>query len=448
MNATTLLVYELKAAVLLAVFYMGYRLLLNKETFHKVNRIVLLSTAALSFLLPFCVITVEKTVPLPATPLLDSQAASAILEQTASPMIPNVLLGILVAGILAVGFKTLRSLAKVMRLIRKGRKEFLEDGTQVIVCDKDICPFSWMSYIVVSETDWQALPEEIIRHEKAHRALGHSYDILFTDLITAFQWFNPAVWMLRQDLRALHEYQADDCVLKSGINASQYQLLLIKKAVGQSGYSIANSFNNSTLKNRITMMNPKKSNSVALLKVLMLLPVIGISLAVNAKTQTVYAPAEPSTAAVSVDKGNVSLPDTVTYYINNEKVSKTIVDALDPNTIENIAVNKSNRRNQVRITLKSADAKQAAKADDIIIVGYKAEVSPMEKEVNDTTAVKITLRKKGDGTSANGTLDPIIFVDGKKITPEEMNAITADRIESISVEKDTDIPIIRIILKK
>ena len=72
-------------------------------------------------------------------------------------------------------------------------------------------------------------------------------------------WMNPLVWLMESSFRDVHEYEADDAVLRSGVNASQYLLLLVKKAVGSSSYALANSFNHSLLKNRITMMLKKKS---------------------------------------------------------------------------------------------------------------------------------------------------------------------------------------------
>ncbi len=102
--------------------------------------------------------------------------------------------------------------------------------------------------------------------------LRHSFDLLVTDLAGCLQWFNPAMWLLRRELRAIHEYEADEAVLDSGVDARQYQLLLIRKAAGGRWYSVANSFNHSKLKNRITMMLRKRSSRWAGAKVLFLLP--------------------------------------------------------------------------------------------------------------------------------------------------------------------------------
>ena len=131
--------------------------------------------------------------------------------------------------------------------------------------------------------------------------------MLLVDLLTALQWFNPAIWMLRSDLRAIHEYEADGEVLSKGINARQYQYLLITKAGGIGGYSLANGITHSALKNRITMMLHTESPRRRLLKLLALLPIVGVTLALNAETVTdiVYKNDEPQ-KQVPVKKGKAN----------------------------------------------------------------------------------------------------------------------------------------------
>ena len=244
---TGFLIYQGKTAVILAAFYMFYRLLLSKDTFHRFNRIVLLGTAALSFVLPLCVITVRKVVTLPSMPEATTAIEGTDLEtmayvpEAAAPWWPAVLTALFSLGAAVVLAISVISIVKVMGMIRTGEHKTLESGETLVITDSDTAPFSWMKYIVLSREDYECGYTQILTHEKAHIALRHSWDILFTDLVTALQWFNPAIWMLRADLRAIHEFEADDAVLHSGANVKEYQYLLIRKAVGKSGYSIANS---------------------------------------------------------------------------------------------------------------------------------------------------------------------------------------------------------------
>ena len=291
---TDFLIYQGKAAIALAVFYMFYRLLLSKETFHRFNRIVLLGTAALSFVLPLCVITLRKVVVLPAMPSTadaivgETTGTVAMAPEVSQPIWPIILCCIFASGALFVLTKVIVSIIGIRRNISSGSKQILESGKTLIITETDTAPFSWMKYIVISREDYQSGYSQILTHEKAHIALRHSWDILFVDMITALQWFNPAIWMLKADLRALHEFEADDAVLRSGANIKEYQYLLIRKAVSKSGYSVANSFNHSTLKARITMMLNKKSSRMSAWKALYVIPLVGISLAATAETRVDY----------------------------------------------------------------------------------------------------------------------------------------------------------------
>ena len=284
----TFLTYQLKVAVIMAVFYIFFRLLLIKDTWHRLNRIVLLSTALLSFLLPVCIITIHKTevLPMPVDQLM--QAVSSTPAQPSAPWWHIALLAVYASGAILVLARVLTSVHRVRGIIKNARKEVMADGTSVYIMPGNAASFSWMGHIVISEADWNNNETAIISHEKAHVALRHSIDVLITDIIAAIQWFNPAIWMLRIDLRAVHEYEADDTVLRAGTDLRSYQYLLISKAAAMNGYTIANNFNHSILKNRIFMMEKETSTRRSLLRALYLLPLVCISLALNAKTKVNY----------------------------------------------------------------------------------------------------------------------------------------------------------------
>ena len=273
----------------MAVFYLFYRLMLSRDTWHRLNRIVLLGTAVVSFLLPLCIITLHKTVSVPFTPALSHTAVAA-----ANPVMPHTpwwhtaLLAAYLGGVLFVLVKITLSIIRLRRIIKNAHKETLPDGTQVLIMDGNGPSFSWMGHIIVSRADWQSGCREIIRHENAHVSLGHSFDVMLVDIISAAQWFNPAIWLLRMDLRAVHEFEADDAVLRAGTDLRSYQRLLISKAAAMNGYTIANNFNHSILKNRIFMMEKKETTARSASKALWLLPMVCICLAVNAKREVNY----------------------------------------------------------------------------------------------------------------------------------------------------------------
>ena len=324
------LIYDLKVALLIAVFYMFYRLLLARETFHHVNRIVLLTTAVASYVLPLCVITIHETVVMQQTPTvtIDGLQASAY-EPSSTPLWQIVLPILFIIGAAAATGHTLCSLIRIIRLISHSEQHPQADGTTICVTgNADLAPFSWMHYIVMNRSDYDVSDAAILAHERGHIRLHHSCDVLLVDLLTALQWFNPAMWMLRSDLRAIHEYEADAAVLSQGINARQYQYLLITKAGGIGGYSLANGITHSALKNRITMMLHTKSQRRNYLKLLALLPIVGVSLALNAETVTdyVYNNDEPQ-KQVPVKKGKQNA--TIK---NNGKTILQVVEAPDQKT--------------------------------------------------------------------------------------------------------------------
>ena len=294
---TDFLTYDLKVAVLITVFYMFYRLLLARETFHRVNRVVLLLTAVASFVLPLCVITMHRTVTIEAMPqvAIGEMQMETDTEQPTAPLWPTVLPTLLyMIGVAVTLGHTLLSIMKVLSLIRRNEQHRQPDGTTICVTgNAEVAPFSWMRYIVMNRDDYAAQDAAILAHERGHIRLRHSWDVLLVDLLTALQWFNPSIWMLRQDLRSIHEYEADGEVLSQGINARQYQYLLISKATGIGGYSIANGINHSTLKKRIHMMTNRKSKGSHLLKLLAIVPIVGMVLALNARTVTNYIYDEP-----------------------------------------------------------------------------------------------------------------------------------------------------------
>lgn len=292
------LAYEGRSAAVLLVFYLFYRFLLRKETLHKFNRLVLTGSALLSFILPLCIITIHRQgagSPIEtgdlsgfAFPVLESHTAAPTNQWW--PIAVSVIYFIGVAFVLG---RIALSVLSILRIIRNGNPIREENDCKIIVTDRDLSPFSWMKYIVLSRKDVDDNQEVVITHEKAHIRNGHSKELLIVDILSAFQWFNPAIWMLRSDLQELHEYEADDAVLRSGTDIKDYQYLLIRKTADRSGYTIANSLNHSTLKNRIAMMSKARSPRAKCLKVLYLLPLVFVGLALQARI--VYVPADNHT---------------------------------------------------------------------------------------------------------------------------------------------------------
>ncbi|MFA5470212.1 MAG: M56 family metallopeptidase [Bacteroidales bacterium] len=277
------IVYIIKSALCLALFYLFYKLLLSKDTFHRFNRMALLGIFLLSIVLPFAKLSLQSSPDIMhAFAGMDSLSAKVLQDEELSSqsslywVLAVVLLYL--AGFAGSLLRQLISYFSLFRLIKKSKRVQKIDNIAVLTHNEAIAPFSWMRYILLSEKDYEENAAAILSHELAHIHKKHSWDLVLADLCIAFQWFNPAAWLFRQELQNIHEFEADDSVLKQGIDAKQYQLLIIKKAVGTRLYSMANSFNHSSLKNRITMMLKEKSKPWARLKYFYVLPMAGLAM--------------------------------------------------------------------------------------------------------------------------------------------------------------------------
>ncbi len=391
--------YEIKVAVALAVFSLFYRLLLSKETFHRFNRIVLLVTSALAFLLPFCVVVVHKTIEYAGTESSPAAAGDAAASAAAASGGPGYFhIGLLSVYLLGVGFMLFRSaysLIKIKRLIAGGRHIPQKDGTTlVLVSDKEFSPVSWMKYIVMSEEDNSSTGEAILIHERAHIALGHSWDILFFDLMSILQWFNPAVWLLKIDLRALHEYEADEAVMRAGTDVREYQLLLVRKAVAAVRYPVANSLTHSTLKNRIKMMSSKRSSLYRALKALYVIPLVAVSLIANAETKYEYVYDESDkkiTVPVDTVCAEGQTPETI--YIVDGKIVASVEDVF-VEEIESVVVINAGSEKAEEVKEKNGIKNPDA---SVIIISLKKDVEVSAKTrpaVKDESVVKLLRYRK------------------------------------------------------
>ena len=322
---TSFLIYILKWAVALTLLYSLFGLLLKRETFHSVNRIVLLLILLVSMVLPFVHIEInEANYIVQGREILESRILfeervirkegdywwSDAKEEYASnmsritqkpvegddPKLLNskiwswVLTLLLVIEIYGLGLviawlRYFWSLGMLIRLIRQGKRveiEGLPKRVCVITHPSVKTPCSWMRWIILGPDDTEPSTFLIIQHELSHIRLGHSWDMLFCELTCRMLWFVPFAWMLRQDLRDVHEYQADKSVLATSAKDEEYQLLLIRKATGSRMLPVVNAFNQAQIKKRLSMMYAHPSTKAAMFKVLYLLPLIGCALSVFA----------------------------------------------------------------------------------------------------------------------------------------------------------------------
>ena len=394
-------VYILQAAVCLALLYLFYSILLSKETFYRYNRVALLCLIPLSFVLPLCHLSLlapaSESVA-PATVLmLDNLSAFSymtdVVETTATPMPIALMVAVILywTGVMFFVARYLVTIVRLWRLLRGGRRVTDDEGRPIIVLPQRIAPFSWFGYIVLSEADYATHSREILLHESAHIRKRHSLDLLAADLCTGLQWFNPAAWLLKRELQTVHEYEADADVLARGIDAKQYQLLLIKRSVGSKFYCVTNHFNHNKLNKRITMMLKKKSPHKAIWKYLYVIPVALCTVAVFACPE---------------------VSDRL-----DEIASTDLLALLDP-------TDEQSTTNSQTITITAADESTQTNGLNVNL-----------DESNDSTAgnnLRIQITENGKPASMDSAL---CIVDGKKVSREEVDRLSADQIKSVTVLK-------------
>ena len=285
------IIYIMKCSICLALLYLPFWRFLRKETFFFFNRYALLGITALSFILPLINIPEmsPKLVEVEILPIhWENFEVLTYEEQSTERSIDwmSIVGWIYVIGVLACFIYKMYDLIRLLRFIPKGCLWMEKESGLYIHCHAGkVMPFSWMNHIVISDTDYRENGEAILLHEKAHIACRHSWDVMWLAVVEVLQWFNPFVWMLSNDIQDIHEYEADLAVLRQGIDAKNYQRLIIRKAVSSGSYAFANSFNHSSLKKRITMMMKKKSNPWARAKYLYVLPLATVAIAAFARPE-------------------------------------------------------------------------------------------------------------------------------------------------------------------
>ena len=284
--------YLLKSTVFLSVFLSFFLLVMRRSEYFRFNRYSLLGGSMLCLLLPLIRFHVSRPTLYsewlqPVVVVTYGEDAASEVAAAASGLTISwqaVALALYLAGALVTLGFYLYSYGRLIRLIRHAPAERREGFTLHLV-PYETPSFSWMRHIVMNRDDYARHPV-ILLHEQAHVRCGHSRDLLLSSALTVLQWFNPLVWIGRSELKLLHEYEADDFVLNQGIDATQYQLLLVKKAVGEKRFLLANGFNHAQLKNRITMMQTTSRAVWKKFFLLLLIPLFAGTLLLLAECQT------------------------------------------------------------------------------------------------------------------------------------------------------------------
>nr|WP_320947286.1 M56 family metallopeptidase [Bacteroides intestinalis] len=334
----TILFYIFEATLCLTILYFLFRLFFRKDTLFRTNRFLLLMGTVVCTSLPLLQIDVPQytTLQLPITAVrhlltekdVNIERKGSVdekhlfgetnlfvagkgddTEENHANVIHTIPVTLLLGGCYFIGalvvftfllFSTIR-----MRRLIHSYSACNYGKYKLIICPEKIVSFSWGNTIVLSQEDYERNPGEILLHEQMHLQHRHTWDLLWMECIMILHWFNPAAWLLMRELREVHEYEADNGVINNGIDATEYQLLLVKKSVGTRLYSMACGFNHSKLKNRITMMLKRRTNNWARLKLLLFVPVAAGTLYAFARPEVKKTMGQAINTPVSVKQNPV-----------------------------------------------------------------------------------------------------------------------------------------------
>jgi BlaR1 peptidase M56 len=268
------LYYLLEANLYLILFYGFYRLFLHKETFYGLNRYYLVFSSILSFILPFFQFGfLKKEI------VFNYTGYTQIEEPKSFFNLENVLLMLYLAISTVLILKVLWGLRHIAKLMRSAHKN-KEDGITLIEIQNSKMAFSFFNLLFIDPDMNQKAT--VLKHEMVHIKQKHSFDILLFELVQISSWFNPITYFIKNDIRLIHEYLADDGTTRTDIAKYDYALFLIQNSYGNQEVTLSNQFfNSSLLKNRITMLNQKKSAKWARLKLLFILPLTGFMLCLS-----------------------------------------------------------------------------------------------------------------------------------------------------------------------
>ncbi|MDE6526486.1 MAG: M56 family metallopeptidase [Muribaculaceae bacterium] len=472
--------YSIISGLLMLAMYLAYRLFLARENQHGFNRAILLLIYLISFTASPVFLSVENLKGMSgpqASVLVGMEVVNAATPTIVRPTWGTILIWIFIAGMIVVTLRTIITWIRLTDVIRYGEK-ITRDGYTLVVTDNErFAPFSWMHYIVISRADYDNNYSAITTHELKHVACRHWLDLLIAHAVCIINWFNPAAWLMRDELILIHEYQADMAVIDSGHDAQEYQILLIKKAVGARFPSLANSLNHSKLKKRITMMYKEQNGAGRKFKALALVPMLALALGVAGVPAVRAAMSTISSSEISESKSSENPSEDKTQVrvfkvtnINNDGnathvtvMAKGLGNALTVNGGTFTTGGKTYNENGMTCNMTNGEATIIAtfpvsgeyKKPKMTLI-INGEVIPFDLENFQKTAQSVVV---GDAT-ANGSNSVIVingksssvpgnmvfYLDGKQISEAEMKALAPDAIASVEV--DTQNKIIKIKSKK
>jgi TonB family protein len=409
---SSFLFYILKSSIGISLLYGAFRLFMRKETFFALNRAILLAIVLVSTAIPlvslppiFPPIVLESrnsaVQQLEINPIVSSDFAQPenATTETISTQRPlskshfswaTLIQYSYWGGVLIAFLILIHGVGSVLVLFRNAKLE-RADGYKLVIVDHEVSPFSFTRIIVISRVDYENHQQSILTHEQAHIRLNHFFDLGLLEVIKIAHWFNPFIYLLIKDMKEIHEFQADEYTLNTGIDAKQYQFLIIQKSVGKQRFALANSFNHCQIKKRIIMMNKSKTSKAWRWKVATFLPLLALLLMAFANRSEV--PNETNTL-----NEKVSMNQSVPKNDVESETTKIVPMSLEKNSHQNMPQEKEQTMQASEKTVKGkvVDANEKPLEGATVVVSGKAIGTVTDKDgifslnLNDASPIVIS----------------------------------------------------------
>ncbi len=455
-----LYIYLIKSSGLIGLFYLGYHLMLRKETFFTTNRWFLLAGLFTSVALPLVVIT--KIIWVAPTPIAidwsNVPMRTVVEEKTFEDYLP-ILIGVsygmgiaILLGKFAFDFYSLNTVLRGKLIQRQADFKFIDIA-------ENVAPFSYFNTIVYNSSLYNpAELESILEHEKVHSDQNHTIDVLISRLFCVVFWFNPFIWLYKKAILQNLEFIADSEASKKISDKKAYQITLLKITTQENCVAITNHFYQSLIKKRIVMLNKNQSKKWNSWKYVLILPAL-IAFVFLFQIETIAQEKKSEQITAESSKKNEVSVDV--YKINKNTTDDELKEktkALKENyaikaVFSNIKRNSKNEITSISVNLKKGDEKtqemeikgtEAIKTFGIIISKNENGILTIDFAEDD-----IQLNKKSVLISPNAPLsaDKEIFINGAKVTQKDLDELNPNEIERMDVNKNQNQQEIRIITK-